>query len=400
MKITKGELNSLIRECLREALNEAAVSGGQAEGGFLDTAKRPGGSTAGSGTNFKATEGKKTKKVLAKDIKPGMITDTGKVLTVKDAGWVNGEPSVEIGYGNIGKRGSYASDCVSKDHEYEVLDESFEEDTTNMNWEDLVAAADRLLDELVTKTGNASYDDGDGYWAEEEGHVWCNRYLYYTDKLNSSSTLEAVCAEYSQKLPNVEFYYVEDDFEDEPVSEIGYYATNVDYVAIDESVDTEEAEDLLEGLFEGIFDSKEKKQKAYAQIISDAFNKAPAAVAAEIASKAVDAIEETNDCLGDDNASTTKAAAKNFISAMTSAKAGAQKSPYGMLNSIISYVQKYNREAVDLEDLVEFKRAAIKVQNAEKDGKKAMDYLLDLVNNQMSMRIDRTIAYLKKEYSV
>ena len=153
-------------------------------------------------------------------------------------------------------------------------------------------------------------------------------------------------------------------------------------------------------LEEGIFDSKAKKQKAYTQIITNAFKKAPAAVAAEIASKAVSAVEETNDCLGDDNASTTKAAAKNFINAMTSAKAGAQKSPYGMLNSVIAYVQKYNRDAVELEDLVEFKRAAIKVQNDEKDGKKAMDYLLELLNKQMATRIDRTIAFLKKEYGI
>lgn len=153
-------------------------------------------------------------------------------------------------------------------------------------------------------------------------------------------------------------------------------------------------------LEEGIFDSKEKKQKAYTQIITDAFKKAPAAVAVEIASKAVSAIEETNDCLDDDNSATAKAAAKNFISAMTSAKAGAQKSPYGMLNNIIAYVQKYNRNAVDLDDLVEFKRVAVKVQTAEKDGKKAMDYLLELVNKQMAARIDKTIAFLKNEYSL
>ena len=164
MKITKSELREMIRECLREELLEGAYTGGQAEGGFLDTAKRPGGSVAGSGTNFKALDGKKTKKVLAKDIKPGMVTDTGKVLTVKDAGYVNGEPSVEIGYGNIGKRGSYASDCVAKDHEYDVLDEALEETSNGaMAWDDLITAADSLLNELITATGNADYDDGDGY---------------------------------------------------------------------------------------------------------------------------------------------------------------------------------------------------------------------------------------------
>lgn len=106
-------------------LDEAAFSGGYAEGGSLDTAKRPGGSTKGSGTNFKALDGKKTRIVKAKDLKPGMITDTGKILKVTDIGWVNGKPSVEVSYGGIGNRGSYASDTVAADRDYEVLDEAY-----------------------------------------------------------------------------------------------------------------------------------------------------------------------------------------------------------------------------------------------------------------------------------
>lgn len=290
MKITKSELKEMIREALREELNnrsitEGAFNGGQAEGGFRDTAARPGGSTSGSGTNFKAIDGKKTKKVLAKDIKPGMVTDTGKVLTVKDAGWVNGEPSVEIGYGNIGKRGSYASDVVAKDREYEVLDESLEEE--------------------------------------------------------------------------------------------------------------------LENIFEGIFDSKATKQKAYAKIIADAFDKkAPAAVASQIASLADRALGETTDSFDETNVSSAKTAAKNFIIAINSAKADAKKTPYGMLTSVISYVQKYNRNAIGLDELVEFKRTALHVQSHEKDGQKAMYYLMELVNKQLATRLDKTIAFLKKEYSI
>ena len=109
---TDAEEEEINDEDLEEGLN------GNAEGGFLDTAKRPGGSTNGSGTNHNALDGKKTKKLLAKDIKPGMITNTGKVLKVIDRG-----NEMEISYGGIGNRGSYASDNVSKDHEYEVLDE-------------------------------------------------------------------------------------------------------------------------------------------------------------------------------------------------------------------------------------------------------------------------------------
>ena len=125
MKMTKSELKEMIRECLREALNEGAFAGGYAEGGSLDTSKRAGGAPK---VWKNALEGKKTKTVLAKDLKPGMITCTGKVVSVTDAGWYAGKPSVEVGYGGIGAQGSYASDLVAEDREYEVLDESVEED--------------------------------------------------------------------------------------------------------------------------------------------------------------------------------------------------------------------------------------------------------------------------------
>ena len=112
---------------LKEELEEGAFNGGQAEGGFRDTAKRPGGHTKGSGTNFKALDGKKTKTIKAKDLKPGMVTDTGKVLKVTNVGWMNGKETVEVSYGGIGAGGSYASDRVAADRDYEVLDESLKE---------------------------------------------------------------------------------------------------------------------------------------------------------------------------------------------------------------------------------------------------------------------------------
>jgi hypothetical protein len=39
--------------------------------------------------------------------------------------------------------------------------------------------------------------------------------------------LKKLCADYSKKLPNVAFYYYEDDADEDPVSEIGYTAINV-----------------------------------------------------------------------------------------------------------------------------------------------------------------------------
>jgi len=91
MKITKSELKEMIRECLREELNltEAAISGGQAEGGFLDTAKRPGGSTQPDHKSYLGRLKNKnpdlvdTMVIKGKDIKPGMLTQAGQVKEVE-----------------------------------------------------------------------------------------------------------------------------------------------------------------------------------------------------------------------------------------------------------------------------------------------------------------------------
>ncbi len=93
---------------------------------------------------------------------------------------------------------------------------------SKLTWEDLLAKADELLDDLVGITDNADNDDGDGYW-QSEYDTWCYRYLYYSATLENTAQLEKLCIEYSKKLPNVEFYFVED--EDLEVSEIGYTAT-------------------------------------------------------------------------------------------------------------------------------------------------------------------------------
>ena len=103
-----------------------------------------------------------------------------------------------------------------------------ESTSTEMDWEDLIKAADNLLKELIVITDNSDYDDGDGYWSGEEGYKWTNRYLYYINSLNNLADLKKLCSDYSKKLPNVEFYYYEDEGVD-GVSEIGYTATNTDY---------------------------------------------------------------------------------------------------------------------------------------------------------------------------
>ena len=91
MKITKSELREMIRECLREELNlrEAAMTGGQAEGGFRDTAVRPGGSTQHQMNTYlrrltsKNPDLVKLLPIKGKDLKPGMITHNGQVKTTE-----------------------------------------------------------------------------------------------------------------------------------------------------------------------------------------------------------------------------------------------------------------------------------------------------------------------------
>ena len=90
-----------------------------------------------------------------------------------------------------------------------------------MNWDNLLINADKRLAELCIKSGNDAWDDGDGYW-QTDYTDWCNRKLYYA-RLNNVAELEKLCEEYSKKLPNVEFYFYDD--EDEETSEIGYVAS-------------------------------------------------------------------------------------------------------------------------------------------------------------------------------
>lgn len=102
-------------------------------------------------------------------------------------------------------------------------------DPVTVDWDNLIETADELLDELCAKSDNDDWDDSDGYWSAEVGSEWTMRHLYYTSSLNNTEELKKLCAEYSKKLPNVSFYYFEDDAEEDAVSEIGYVAVNVDY---------------------------------------------------------------------------------------------------------------------------------------------------------------------------
>lgn len=345
--MTKAELKQMIRECLQEELASGslteggAMSGGYAQGGALDTYKRPGASTQPSKNNYlNRIKGNNPELVdimtiKGKDIKPGMITQAGQVKQAEvrergmyimhtnnyDGFWgVDEDMEVMVDpddkskpftgdYKDLLKRGlkeavndedglkeaatgfrlsgsallsvedladavyrdndpdaikkyAYSKDIkdvtvedlaiaaensdLSREIKYlaahlknkgvatigefaATLTEALNEDVDTMDWDTLIDKADEFLYELIKVSGNADYDDGDGYWSGEEGHIWTNRYLYYTSKLNDSTRLAKLCDEYSRKLPNVVFYYTEDDFLDDPISEIGYEATNVNW---------------------------------------------------------------------------------------------------------------------------------------------------------------------------
>ncbi len=103
-------------------------------------------------------------------------------------------------------------------------------------WDTDVANADKLLDEIIKQSGNEAYDDGDGYWSGDD--EWCNRYMYYANSVNNIDLVNELCEKYS--TDSCQFYVVEDDAEEDPVSEIGYTLTKTLEEALDKNQAVEE----------------------------------------------------------------------------------------------------------------------------------------------------------------
>jgi hypothetical protein len=183
MKITKSELKEMIRECLREelTLTESALTAEEKVDAWHAGTRRE---------NYRAA----------------------------------GIPKLNT-FLDIAKRKGYTEIVDIIERELASRTDA----AAKMDWEDLIEEADALLEELCIESGNTDWDDGDGYWSGEVGHRWTMRKLFTSDVLVNVDKLEKLCYEYSKKLPNVEFYYYADDFLEEPISEIGYNATNPDY---------------------------------------------------------------------------------------------------------------------------------------------------------------------------
>jgi hypothetical protein len=89
------------------------------------------------------------------------------------------------------------------------------------DWDSQVAEADKILKEIIVQSNNENYDDGDGYWVDE--NIWGNRYLYYDNSVDNIDLVDELCDKYS--TDNCQFYVFEDDAIEDPVSEIGYTLT-------------------------------------------------------------------------------------------------------------------------------------------------------------------------------
>ncbi len=165
------------------------------------------------------------------------------------------------------------------------------------------------------------------------------------------------------------------------------------YESVDENQDAD--------LDEGIFDSKATKQKKYNELIMNAFDKkAPSAIAVQVASMVEEALSDATDFISDENVESSKAGVINFIRSVKAVRANIKKNKYGLINSVISYCQKYSPNSNALDELKTFKNTANKLQVSAKGADKAVDYLMEVVNKQVQVQIDHTIKFLCKEFSI
>ena len=150
---------------------------------------------------------------------------------------------------------------------------------------------------------------------------------------------------------------------------------------------------------DGIYCSKASKRNKYEEDIKNIFGSPSNSVANEAISNAERVIGEVADTVGDDEAS--KNLAKNIINLITSAIGSARgKTPQALIKAIISIGSKYEPDAMGLDELKEFITKLGKLQNSSKTGYKAMVYLMENVNGNLTTRLDRTIKFLKNEFKI
>ena len=172
-------------------------------------------------------------------------------------------------------------------------------------------------------------------------------------------------------------------------------AENAEEATEEELAETEESEEELE---EGIFDSKATKEKNYKEDIKNVFGADVAVVANNTVIASIDLISSIADMAGEDDDSTN--IAKNVIQMIKNAEASINKTPQGLVKQIASLGQKYNPNEDSLNTLKEFISKVGKLQTASKTGFKAMEYLMEKLNQLLSKKLVATVNHLKREFGI
>ena len=212
---------------------------------------------------------------------------------------------------------------------------------------------------------------------------------YLLEQLTEDADVETSAEDFEKLINSPEFK--------KPISDNTARAMMQEFSDTDEEKSVEE--DLKEALEEGIFDSKEKKQKTYAELVKKVFEKDINIVANEAVINADNLIKEVADGLPDDKDQSTRLA-KGVISLINNAKQAINKTPHSLIKNIIAIGQKYERESLNLEELVGFMKKVGKLQSVDKAGYKAMEFLFEKINKALDVKLAQTIKFLKNEYKI
>lgn len=151
-------------------------------------------------------------------------------------------------------------------------------------------------------------------------------------------------------------------------------------------------------LNEGIFDSKQKKEKEYKELIKQIFAKDIAPLTFEIASAVVSLVEDCSYEWSNDTGKSLALANSINKSIIPLMKQPVNKTLHSLVKNIISLGKKYAPNSNELDDLESFMRNVSKLQTSTKQGYKAMEYLLEKTNAEIVKKLDATLKSIEKEH--
>lgn len=152
-------------------------------------------------------------------------------------------------------------------------------------------------------------------------------------------------------------------------------------------------------LNEGIFDSREKKESMYRELIKQVFKQDANIVINDIVGNCTGLLEEV---VGEFNDEGDKShnLALGLIKLINNARTTVNKTPQSLFTSIINIGQKYARDSVKLEELVAYKSKVGKLQNSGKNGFKAMQFMFSKINEQLNSKLDLYVKTLRREFKI